>query len=360
MSVLIKVEQQRSTPWKKRILVALAVLVVVTAAGGAAGLYLYDRNQRDQIAAGVTVEGVDIGGLSTTDARATLARRLLPRYTRPLEIAKGRRRFVLLPGAVGLRIDIAGAVARALQASRRGGFLHRLSRELRGLHVSFRTTPRVRYAARQLNAFVGRVGQAVFAKPVGGRFVPSLRTPRIVPARQGLTVRKELLAQRIAGHLVRPERPRFVPLPTKVLPGKPSTTALAHRFRYYVAVSRNERRLRLFEHLRLRKTYVIAVGRIGLETPAGLYRIDDKQINPSWHVPRSPWAGSLAGRVIPPGPDDPLKGRWMGFYDGAGVHGTDDLSSLGTAASHGCIRMSIPDVIQLYNIVPLHTPIFIS
>jgi lipoprotein-anchoring transpeptidase ErfK/SrfK len=140
----------------------------------------------------------------------------------------------------------------------------------------------------------------------------------------------------------------------------PTTAALERRYRYYIAVSRGERRLRLFEQLKLAKTYVIAVGRIGLETPAGLYRIDDKQVNPSWHVPRSSWAGALAGRVIPPGPDDPLKARWMGFYDGAGIHGTDDLSSLGTAASHGCIRMSIPDVIELYNTVPLHTPVFIS
>jgi lipoprotein-anchoring transpeptidase ErfK/SrfK len=49
----------------------------------------------------------------------------------------------------------------------------------------------------------------------------------------------------------------------------------------------------------------------------------------------------------------------MGFYDGAGIHGTDDISSLGTAASHGCIRMSILEVIELYNLVPLHTPIFL-
>ena len=72
------------------------------------------------------------------------------------------------------------------------------------------------------------------------------------------------------------------------------------------------------------------------------------------------WAGDLAGRVIPPGPDDPIKSRWLGFYNGAGIHGTDEISSLGTAASHGCIRMSIPDVEQLYPQVPLHTPIYVG
>ena len=102
------------------------------------------------------------------------------------------------------------------------------------------------------------------------------------------------------------------------------------------------------------------MGQAGLETPAGQYTIDDKQVNPSWHVPDSPWAGDLAGQVIPPGPDDPIKARWMGFYNGAGIHGTDEVSSLGTAASHGCVRMSIPDVIELYPQVPLGTPIYIG
>ena len=64
--------------------------------------------------------------------------------------------------------------------------------------------------------------------------------------------------------------------------------------------------------------------------------------------------------MIPPGPDDPLKARWLGFYDGSGIHGTDDIGSLGTAASHGCIRMSIPDVTELYSLVPMHTPIYIA
>ena len=72
-------------------------------------------------------------------------------------------------------------------------------------------------------------------------------------------------------------------------------------------------------------------------------------------------AGSLAGQVIPGGaPNNPLKARWMGIFDGAGIHGTDQVGSLGTAASHGCIRMAIPDVIELYDRVPVETPVYIE
>ncbi len=77
-------------------------------------------------------------------------------------------------------------------------------------------------------------------------------------------------------------------------------------------------------------------------------------------MPNSPWAGKLAGKVIPPGPDDPIKARWMGIFDGAGIHGTDEIGSLGSAASHGCVRMAIPDVEALYDQVDVGTPVFIA
>lgn len=50
----------------------------------------------------------------------------------------------------------------------------------------------------------------------------------------------------------------------------------------------------------------------------------------------------------------------MGIFDGAGIHGTDETYSLGSAASHGCVRMSVPDVIDLYDRVDVGTPIYIG
>jgi lipoprotein-anchoring transpeptidase ErfK/SrfK len=104
----------------------------------------------------------------------------------------------------------------------------------------------------------------------------------------------------------------------------------------------------------------VAVGREGLETPEGLYEIQAKEENPVWHVPESDWAGDLAGQTIPPGPSNPIKARWMAIYDGAGIHGTEETASLGSAASHGCVRMAIPDVEALYDQVEVGTPIFIG
>src|SRR5690606_229183 len=104
----------------------------------------------------------------------------------------------------------------------------------------------------------------------------------------------------------------------------------------------------------------VAVGQAGRDTPSGLYSIQNKAVDPVWHVPNSDWAGDLAGQVIPPGPDNPLKARWLGIYDGVGIHGTADSGSIGSAASMGCIRMQVPDVIELYDQVPVGTPIYIA
>jgi lipoprotein-anchoring transpeptidase ErfK/SrfK len=142
---------------------------------------------------------------------------------------------------------------------------------------------------------------------------------------------------------------------------KVTTDHLADKYPVVVTVDRKNFRLRYFKELRLAKTYKIAVGQVGLETPAGLYHVQNKAENPAWHVPNRDWAGDLAGTVIPGGrADNPLKSRWLGIYDGAGIHGTDAIASLGTAASHGCIRMAIPDVEELYERVPVQTPVYIQ
>jgi lipoprotein-anchoring transpeptidase ErfK/SrfK len=128
-----------------------------------------------------------------------------------------------------------------------------------------------------------------------------------------------------------------------------------------ITVDRSAHRLRFYRNLKLVESYPIAVGKAGLETPAGLHSIQNKSVEPDWHVPKRKWAGKLAGKIIPGGrADNPLKARWMGIYDGAGIHGTDETSSLGSDASHGCIRMAVPAVKELYDRIPVGAPIYIS
>jgi lipoprotein-anchoring transpeptidase ErfK/SrfK len=148
---------------------------------------------------------------------------------------------------------------------------------------------------------------------------------------------------------------------TSVVEPKVTTADLADKYPAVLIVNRGAFTLTLYKDLKLAKTYRIAVGQVGLETPAGLYHIQNKAVDPAWSVPNADWAGDLAGTVVPGGtPQNPLKARWLGIFDGAGIHGTDAASSIGSAASHGCIRMLIPDVIELYEQVPVGAPIYIA
>jgi lipoprotein-anchoring transpeptidase ErfK/SrfK len=79
------------------------------------------------------------------------------------------------------------------------------------------------------------------------------------------------------------------------------------------------------------------------------------QKDPIWTPPDSVWA--KGEKVIPAGPDNPLGTRWMGIHDTVGIHGTNNPASIGYSQSHGCIRMRIPDVEELFDMVSIGTTV---
>lgn len=346
---------------RRRILLLGGLVLAVLAGGATAGgayAYFWDRGQADVIAAGVRVAGLDVGRLHAADARTRVEQRVAEPLRRPLRLAAGDWSLTVQRSTL-LRVDVDAMVGAALAQSRKGPLRQRLLRELRGRELAVSVPLRATVDETALDGVVARVARELAASPRPARVVPSATRLRIVPSHDGRAVERAALRARLHAALLDPAA-TSLDVPSRTVQPALTTAGLARRFPSYLLVDREHFRLRLFRHLRLARTFRVAVGRAGLETPAGLYRIDDRQIDPSWHVPLSSWAGGLAGKVIPPGPADPIKARWLGFYDGAGIHGTDELSSIGTAASHGCIRMAIPDVIALYPQVPLGTPIYVG
>ena len=116
-------------------------------------------------------------------------------------------------------------------------------------------------------------------------------------------------------------------------------------------------KLRLYRDGKAVMTFPIAVGMPAYPTPTGNYSIVNKQADPTWTPPPdSSWAKGLG--PIPPGPGNPLGTRWIGTSAPlVGIHGTNAPSSIGTRASHGCIRMRIPDVEKLYEQVAVGMPV---
>jgi lipoprotein-anchoring transpeptidase ErfK/SrfK len=334
-------------------------VLLLAVVSGAVAAYAYDSSRDDLIAEGVVVAGVDVGGMRVDEARRAVARSLEEPLGQPISVARAGRRFNLSAQDAGVRADVGGMVDEAHEQSRDGNIFTRVTRDLGGGEENVRVAARISYDEEAVNGLVARVEKAMNrpAKDADVEF-PSLER---VESKRGLKVRAARLERRIGAALAEPGADRRLRIPAKRIKPKVTTAELEEKYPVVLVADRSNFQLHLYERLDLTRSYTVAVGALGFDTPAGLYHIQNKAVNPAWSVPDSDWAGSLAGTVVPGGvPENPLKARWLGIFDGAGIHGTDVTSSLGTAASHGCIRMAIPEVIELYDKVPVGAPIYIA
>ncbi|HEY2632051.1 MAG TPA: L,D-transpeptidase/peptidoglycan binding protein [Solirubrobacteraceae bacterium] len=345
----------RSTP--SILLAGLLGLVAVLAFG----MFAYDHTHRNQVASGVRIDGVNVGGMSASAATAKIEGGLATSMEHSVSVSYQGHTWHISPRRAGVVVDVPGTVSEAVQASRGGSIFTRTFRGLFGGAVHRDVPLKVTYSSVALAGFVDEVRSAVNTEPVSATVEPTASGLTQVAARPGMAVEQKRLTARVAHALTVPYAKHTVTVPTLVRKPAVTTSELAAKYPAYIVIDRSAFRLRFYEHLKLTSTYEIAVGMQGLETEPGLYHIQWKQVNPPWYVPNSAWAGALAGKTIPPGPEDPLKARFMSFNGGAGIHGIapSEYSSIGHDASHGCVRMRIPEVIALYSRTPVGTPVFI-
>jgi len=334
---------------------SLAVLIV-----GATALYLYDHGRRDTIANGVKIAGIDVGGMSTKSASQKVRSALRSRLQQPIVVAYGKRRFTLHPATAKVGYDVQGTVDEAIARSREGNIIGRSWRSLTGGSVHANLAPKVTYSRPTVNRFVEGVVKELNRAPQDATLNYSASGLDRVPGRDGLSVNTSQLRN---GVLFDIENQRYEgvlrPVAKRTRP-KVTTSQLSRQYPRVIIINRSDFTLTLYKHLKHFKSYGIAVGQAGLESPPGLHSVTDKTVDPTWYVPQAAWAGSLAGKVIPGGtPENPLKARWIGFFPGDGIHGTADDASIGSAASHGCIRMHVPDVEDLYDRVQVGDPVYV-
>jgi lipoprotein-anchoring transpeptidase ErfK/SrfK len=343
----------------QKVLIALVALVAMGLLL-AVGVWAYDDAQKDQIAPGVKIGGVDVGGGDADSARRIIETQVVAPLKQPVVVSYDGKDYTLSPKQLHEHADVDGMVQEAIDRSRQGNILDRVSRYATGGKVNADLEPRVGYDKSAVKDFVTELAGKIDQDPVDATVAPSGGRLQQEAGQPGQAVDAKQMTAAINHAARSPGRDQAIPAVVRTTKPNVNKKDLAQAYPRYIYIDRSTFTLRFYHHLKLEKRYTIAVGQQGLETPAGLYHAQDKQIDPSWHVPNSAWAGSLAGQVIPPGPADPLKARWIGIFDGAGIHGTDELSSLGSAASHGCVRMAIPDVIDLYNRVQVGDPIYIQ
>jgi lipoprotein-anchoring transpeptidase ErfK/SrfK len=312
---------------------ALFVLGVAVAAGVVGVAAPVASPPSVVIAPGVSVSGVAVGGLTSEPARARLRRAA----ARPLELAFAGKRWRVRPRALDSTAALDEAVADALNAR-----------------------PRAKLA---LGVRVPQLALRRYVKRIARRFyVPQLNTrltglvdgrPVLTAERVGVAVRRRATERAIAAELERGSR-----RPVRVLSRPLLPRVTRENFGPIVVIDRWSNTLSLYSGMKQWQTFRVATGSPSYPTPSGTWEIVVMQRYPTWIPPASDWAKGL--EPIPPGPGNPLGTRWMGLSASAvGIHGTPDPASIGYSASHGCIRMNVPEAEWLFERVRVGTPVIV-
>jgi lipoprotein-anchoring transpeptidase ErfK/SrfK len=285
-----------------------------------------------QLPAGVRIAGVSVGGLTPEAAAALLEQS----FEEPLDLRVARRRLTPTAEDLGATAYVRGAIARA-RIARPGSTVH--------LVVSVK--------GESVRSYVSRLAKRFDREPVDAQLSLRHLQPFVTKDVLGRRVARNNAVRRIIGALRANRRG-----PLK-LPVKPLAAAVTRKtFGAVIVIRRGSNRLFLFRGVRPWRTFGVATGQSVYPTPLGRFQIAVKWKNPWWYPPDSPWAQGLD--PVPPGPGNPLGTRWMGLSaPGIGIHGTPDSASIGYSASHGCIRMLVPQAEWLFEHVDIGTTVFI-
>jgi lipoprotein-anchoring transpeptidase ErfK/SrfK len=310
--------------------------------------------EEPRIRAGVTVSGVDVGMLTLAEAELKLTAELGPALAQDVVVRAAGRRFTLPVK----KLSLAFRADRTAQRAYNAGTAAPPAPD--GTLPPASATPSVFFKRDPLWTWVKRVAAQVDKAPRDARVKIKITRIRRFPGKPGRALKVRPLVEAVEAVLADPLAPREVKADFKRLVPDVRTKELRKLYKKVITIDRSSFRLRLFKKFRVIKSYGVAVGLPGYPTPTGLFSIQSKQVNPAWTAPNSPWAGEMAGQQVPGGaPNNPLRARWMGVSGAVGIHGTGQPWTIGSRASHGCIRMTVADVIDLFRRVELGTPVLI-
>ncbi len=281
---------------------------------------------------GVRVAGVRVGRLTPAAAVDVVS----AAFRRPLRVYVDRHPLALAPASVASAY-VKTAVAKARIAD---------SGTNVPLVVAVHGVP--------LRAWVAKVQKRFTRKAVDATLKLSSGKPQLKQGRPGVALDGRALAKRVIRALHANTR-LGVHVRTRSVAPQVGTDTYAE----VIVINRSLNRLSLYVKSKLKRVFPVATGQSIYPTPAGTWHIVVKWKNPWWYPPTyDSWAKGL--KPVPPGPGNPLGTRWMGLDSpGVGIHGTDEPGSIGYSASHGCIRMHVPDAEWLFDRVDVGTTVYV-
>ncbi len=337
------------------VVMAIAVGIVLLALGGVAfAAYRYDLATADTILPGVTVAGVDVGGMTRAEAVEVIDTVAAQRLDAPISMSALDDSWTTSAAELGQSADVEAAVDRAIAASESTAFLTRVWHRLRDEPVDIAVDLEFTISGTSAQTLVASIASEIASDPRDASVSVVDGETVFVHSRRGRALGTNVSLKRLLATL--DEGATYLRLPvTRVKPAIPDS-----KLGKTIIVDRTTNELYFYNRFDLSKTYHVATAAAGYVTPAGDWTIVDKQEYPTWYNPALDTWGADLPASIPPGPGNPLGTRAL-YMDAPGIriHGTYDVGSIGTYASHGCIRMLISDVEQLYPLVPIGTRVIV-
>ena len=334
--------------------VPIVLGVVLLLGGGAYAAYRYDAATADRLLPGVRLAGIDVSEMSRDEAIVALQDRVTAELDRQIEVVAGDQTWQVTPRQLGAVASVEPLIDRALAVNEEQTWPERVYRRMFDRPVDYSANLRIRRDGEEMKSFLEDVAEAVNVEPSNaavdyedGALV--LRRPEVgwslpVPdAKQALreAMTGETASIELALDRLKPEI------------GRDDLGST-------IVVDLSDLQLTLYNGLREVKTYPVAAGSAQYPTPQGEWTMWQKVENPTWVNPDPEGWGASLPAMIPGGPGNPLGTRAL-YLDAPGIriHGTSASYSIGTYASHGCIRMFMDDVEELYEITPIGTTVHV-
>ena len=340
-----RIKGRRRWPWITAVVVLFALLV---SAGAVAGSTVsYADSLEGRLLPGTVIAGVDVGSLTRHEALGRVRGILRAELNRTMVVQWRDQRWTEKARRLGARTNARQIVARV--AASQTGLTWQDWARMRwfGERADIAAKVKVEYRPSAVKGFISGVAGRVDRDPVNAELSVDGYDIAVDAASVGYKVDRKRAARQLLARLN--GQGRKINLQVETL--KPDVTEKA--FDQVLILDQSEHRLVLHLGGERAREWTVATGTGDYPTPLGRYSVTEKRYLPTWINPDPEGWGKDMPEEIPPGKNNPLGLRALNWSAPGAIrfHGTQAINSLGTSASHGCVRMANSDVIELYDLV---------
>lgn len=350
----------RAPTTAQRIAAVLLATILLALSGTMAWATVADYGSRGLVPNGVSVAGADLSGMTESEARLAIEEAVSTPLLRPLTVLADGKEFVFDPRG-NVDVDVDGMLAEAYSPRRTASFVARVRHDVGMTTLPLDVKPAYSVDPTGVAQWLAAVSAQIDRRAVNATLTVDGSTVVIRRSKTGRRTQRDEAVEAIQAAFESEQAlvassDRRVEIPVKKLNPKVTEEQMGKT----IVVDLSERRIRLFDGAKLEKTYPCAIGTPSFPTPTGHFEIVLKRYMPTWVNPAPNGWGKDMPRSIPPGPGNPLGTRAINLSaSGIRFHGTNNIGSVGTAASHGCMRMYRRDIEDLFERVNVGMQVYI-